>query len=307
MSSAARTLPRRVLDHIRSSRLWLPGQSIIVSVSGGVDSMVLLHVLHRTQGAHGGNLRVVTMDHGLRSDSEDEVQAVAAASEGLGLPCDVVKLSLETGPNLAERARDARRAVLKGFDADCIATGHHEGDQAETVLYNLLRGSGSRGLRGMQPKNQSWVRPLLRESKLVIEAWARMESIVWFEDPSNPTSQRGRIRELMPELDKIQGGAGRAMARSARLLAREDGYFSDYLDECWLDLTVDNCLVWAKFDVLHPAIQLRALRRLIADGRVRAEPLEAIMDGALREQGQLDLGYGLRFASDGIQLWVERI
>lgn len=268
--------------------------------------MVLLHILHRTQGAHGGCLRVVTMDHGLRAASQQEVKAVAATSERLGLPCDVINLVLETGPNLAERARDARRTVLNGYTADCIATGHHEGDQAETVLYNLLRGSGSRGLRGMQAKDQGWVRPLLREPKSVIEAWAKMESIAWFEDPSNPMSQRGRIRNLMPDLDKIHGGSGRALSRSARLLAREDGYFSDHLDSCWPELVVDDGIVLAEFDRLHPAIQLRALRRLLADGRVCADPLESIVDGALRRPGQLDLGLGLSFRSDGVRLWVVR-
>ena len=306
MSGGARTLPRRVLEHIRTGGLWSPGQSVALSVSGGADSMVLLHLLHQTQPAHGGKLSVVTMDHGLRSASRDEVRSVAAICETLSLPCEVFTLGLQPGPGLAERAREARRGVLLNMGVDRIATGHHQGDQAETVLYHLLRGSGSRGLRGMQPQNQVWVKPLLRESKAVLIEWAQMESIDWFDDPSNASSQRGRIRALMPSLDTIQGGAGRALARSARLLAREDGFFSEHVEAIWSDLVVENALDLDGLDRLHPAVQLRVLRKFIGDGRIRAEPLESIVDGALREAGRLDLGYGIRLFSDGICLRVEK-
>ncbi len=133
-----------------------------------------------------------------------------------------------------------------------------------------------------------------------------MEGIDWFDDPSNATSQRGRIRGLMPSLDEIQGGSGRALARSARLLAHEDEYFSDYVDGIWPDIVVEDAVVVDQFDRLHPAIQLRVLRRLVADGRVRAEPLESVVDGALRAPGQLDLGHGLRLVGDGVFLRVEK-
>mgnify|MGYP003951136121 CR=1 FL=1 len=292
MKDAARTLQRRVLEHIRTAQLWDEGQSVLVAVSGGVDSTVLLHLLHRTQGAHGGRLRVVTVDHGLREASSVEADGVVKLSEALGLSCDRVRLELAPGPNLAERARDARRSVLLGFQTDRIATGHHEGDQAETVLYHLLRGSGMRGLKGMQAQSGAWVRPLLREPRAVLEAWARSEGIDWVEDPSNANSQRGRIREILPVLDELHGGANRALARSSRLLAREDEYLSSHVDEAWGAVAIDGGLDRAALMALHPAIQLRLLRRLIGDVRVRADPLEVVVAGALMHSGQLDLGYG---------------
>ena len=305
MRNAARTLPRRVLEHIRVGGLWDPGDRVAVSVSGGVDSMVLLHLLHQTQSAHGGELLVVTMDHGFRAESAKEVQGVAAVSAQLGLDCEVVKLSVEPGPNLAERARDARRETLLGMGTDRIATGHHQGDQAETVLYHLLRGSGIRGLRGMQAKSGVWVKPLLRESRSVLEAWAIEQAIAWVEDPSNAASQRGLIRTILPSLDAVQGGSEKALARTARLLAREDAFVSHMADQAWLDVHQQGGLNRLRLKTHHPAIQLRLLRRLIGDVRMRAEPLESVVDGALLDGGSLDLGFGLRLVQREDVLFVE--
>jgi tRNA(Ile)-lysidine synthase len=306
MTDAARTLQRRVLEHIRTAQLWTEGQSVLVAVSGGVDSTVLLHLLHRTQGAHGGRLRVLTVDHGLREASSAEAESVAQVSDSLGLPCEIVRLDLQGGPNLYERARDARRAAMVARGTDRIATGHHEGDQAETVLYHLLRGSGMRGLKGMQARLGAWVRPLLREPRSVLEAWAHSENISWVEDPSNATSQRGRIREILPQLNELHGGAGRALARSSRLLAREDDYLEIMVDQVWGEVTVPGGLDRMLLMGLHPALQLRLLRRLIADGRVRADPLEAVVGGALISSGQLDLGYGNSLVCSGGVLRVEK-
>jgi tRNA(Ile)-lysidine synthase len=203
MSSQARNLQPRVLESIRRCALWSPGDTVAVAVSGGVDSLVLLHLLHRTVSAHGGTLTVLSADHGLRKESAAEVEGVRAVAQSLDIPFVGVRLNIEPGPNLAERARDARKEALLGLGTDRIATGHHEDDQAETVLYHLLRGSGMRGLRGMQPRDGQWVRPLLFESRAVIQTWAEADGLSWVEDPSNPHSQRGQLRRLMPLLDEV--------------------------------------------------------------------------------------------------------
>lgn len=306
MGDPVRTLQRRVLEHIQTERLWAPGDDVLVAVSGGVDSTALLHLLHRTQGAHKARLRVMTVDHGIRPESADEVRIVSEMAADLDLACTVVSLGLEKGPNLAERARDARRQALVAAGADWIATGHHEDDQAETVLFHLLRGSGSRGLQGMQSRAGCWVRPLLRESREVLQAWATAEDLQWCEDPSNPASQRGRIRELMPSLDALHGGAQRALARSARLLAREDELLSLMEDEAWNATASGEGLDRAGLAVLHPAIQLRLLKRLVAGCTVRADVLESIVAGALQRPGVLDLGQGHKLESDGETLRVIR-
>lgn len=306
MGDSVRTLQRRVIEHIRVERLWSAGQSVLVAVSGGVDSTVLLHVLNRTQSAHKGVLSVMSLDHGLRPECPDEIASVAKMAYEMGLPFESRQLELQDGPNLAERARDARRAALLSIAKDCIATGHHQDDQAETVFFHLLRGSGLRGLQGMQAKNGPWVRPLLRESRDTLLSWAGSEALTWFEDPSNPKSQRGKIRSLMPVLNDFRDGASSALARTARLLAREDDYLSHVVDQLWDDIAVGNALNRALLARQHPAIQLRLIRRLLNDVRIRADMLESVVQGALMTHGQLDLGHGVRLVCRQGQLNVER-
>ncbi len=303
---SARTLQARVLEQVRVQRLWNPGERVTVAVSGGVDSMVLMHILHRTARAHGGRITVVSVDHGLRPESAREVEMVRAQCVEVGLPCLTKSLDIAPGSNLAERARDARREVLCSVKGDVIATAHHQDDQAETVLYHLLRGSGAQGLKGMAPRNGRWVRPLIRERKDVLRAWATAEGIQWVEDPSNPLSQRGALRRILPSLDAIHGGSSNALARTARLLAREDELVSSLADEAWSRVERDGGLDRDKLSQEAEAIQLRLLRRLIQDHRVRADPLEAILAGALMSPGRLDLGHGLTLICSGGRLVVGR-
>ncbi len=175
-----------------------------------------------------------------------------------------------------------------------IATAHHQNDQAETVLFHLLRGAGTRGLRGMLPVDPPWCRPLLHESRDVLEAWARSCGLKWVEDPSNPLSQRGHLRRLMPLLDEVHGGASAALARSARILGREDVLLEELTDAAWASVCVDGRVSRHQLAGLPGALQLRVLRRLVgpAAATVRAVHLEAVVEGALRDAGHLQLGDG---------------
>lgn len=292
-----RTFVQRVLHAVHRQHLWEPGQRVLVAVSGGVDSTVLLEVLAETAAAHGGKLEVMSLDHGLRPDSAADVEVVRAQSARLGLPFDCRRLDITPGPNLAARARAARREALLSKQADRIATAHHETDQAETVLQHLLRGSGTRGLRGMLPLSAPWCRPLLGEPREVIEAWARYRGLSWREDPSNPESQRGEIRKLMPTLDRLHGGASAALARSARLLAREDDWLQASTRNALKRCQRGEALQWDALRREHPAIQLRLLQQLVrtCPGTIRADHLEAVLDWQPREGGRLSLPAGWAF------------
>jgi tRNA(Ile)-lysidine synthase len=297
----ARTLPMRTLEVIRRQQLWSPGDRVLIAVSGGVDSTVLMHLLQHLADGHKGKLEVASIDHGLRPESASEVHDVGEGALSLGLDFHPITLDLLPGPNLAARARDARRSALLSLGADRVATGHHLDDQAETVLQHLLQGAGLTGLQGMQPLAAPWCRPLLEEPGAVLRKWAEMEGLQWAEDPSNPASERGRIRALMPELDALRGGAAGALARSARLLAREDALLEEFTDVAWKQVACEGGLDRSGLAAQHPAIQLRLLRRLVSEvpARVRADPLEAVAGGALSGPGQLDLGEGWRLVCAG--------
>jgi len=301
-------LERRVLSHIRTAGLWTSGQSVLVAVSGGLDSVVLLDILHRTRGAHGGRLSVAACDHGLRPESASEVAGVHALAAARGLPFTALALDIPPGPDLAARARDARAAALLGLGTDRVATGHHRDDQAETVLHHLLRGAGLDGLQGMQPLSGPLCRPLLQEPRTALRDHAIAAGLSWVEDPSNATSLRGRIRGLMPELDALHGGAGAALARSATLLARDASLLDQLADAAWVRVSLAGGLSLAALRREHPALQARLLRRwLLPSGlRLRAEHVRHMLRWIARPQGRLGLpaGAGL-VARDGL-LVLER-
>jgi tRNA(Ile)-lysidine synthase len=295
-----------MLEAIRTSRLWDPGERVLVAVSGGLDSTVLLELLHALARAHGGRLEVASVDHGLRPEAVQEVAAVGRHASALGLPFHALTVEVQPGPDLQARARLARRAALRSVGTPVIALAHHRDDQAETVLYRLLRGSGALGLRSMAARSGPWVRPLLREPRDVLEAWARVAGLRWADDPTNATSLRGRMRRLLPEIDALHGGAAAALCRSARLLARDDDLLDLLAREAWTAVFDGQGLALDAWRRLHPALRLRVLRRIAepCPGQVCAAHLEAALDWDAPAGGALPLPRGWAIASDGERLVV---
>ena len=193
---------------------------VAVAVSGGRDSLALLHLLRELDRVA---LVVLTVDHGLRPGSAEEVARTRAEAESLGLPCRSEALDLQPGPGLQARARAARCAWFERQPELEVALGHHLDDQAETVLDRLARGSGSRGLAAMRPRRGRYVRPLLEVRRAELTAWLEARGVGWSEDPSNRLGTRGRLRhEVLPALAAARAGAARGLARSGRLLAEDD-------------------------------------------------------------------------------------
>ena len=296
-------LERRVVTCIRTTGLWAPGDTVLVAVSGGMDSVVLLDVLHRTRAAHGGVLQVASCDHGLRDGSSAEVAAVGRMAEERGLPFHALSLGIDLGPDLAARSRNARAAALRSLGTDRIATGHHREDQAETALHHMLRGAGLDGLQAMRALAAPFCRPLLAEPRAALRAHAVDTGLQWVEDPSNPSSLRGRIRALMPQLDQLHGGASAALARTASLLAEDAALIDGVVDGAWGRVSVAGGLSLPALRREPPAIQARLIRRWIAPSglRLRAEHVRQAVRWIKRPQGRLGLpkGAGL-VARDGL-------
>ena len=200
------------------------GETVLVAVSGGADSVALLHLLHGLAPSWRLALHVLHVDHGLRPGSADDAAFVRGLGARLGVPVDVERVRV--GPGSVEAAaRTARYAALEAWaerlGAARIAIGHTLDDQAETVLMRVLDGAGVRGLAAIPPVRGRIVRPLVEIRREALRAMLAAEGIAWVEDPTNrdPKFRRNRIRhELLPLLAASYApDVTEALARVARL------------------------------------------------------------------------------------------
>jgi len=205
----------------RAPELLPAGSTVLVAVSGGCDSMALLHLLADLAPARALDLRAGHFDHALRAESAAEADRVRTWCEDLGVPCAVGRASDPGTHQAAYRA--ARYGFLSGeahrTDASRVALAHQRDDQLETLLHRLMRGTALRGLRGIPARRGPYVRPLLgfRRSELRVELERR--GIAWLRDPSNddPHYARARIRHrLIPRLEAV-AIAGSLADRTTRL------------------------------------------------------------------------------------------
>lgn len=259
------------------------GDSLVVAVSGGPDSMALLHQLRpfvRPEALH-----VAHLDHAIRAESLNDAQYVAAIAAQWNLPfhsrrVDVPALAGRQGWSLEEAGRQARYEFFADLalaaGAACVAVGHNADDQAETVLLHCLRGSGLTGLRGMLPvspllgdNDLKLIRPLLFQTRAEIEAYCDRFGLNPLLDETNrdPTYARNRIRhQLLPELMTYNPQIKSHLAQLAAIAAAEEALVSDLVDAVWPELLVELGPGWlvldrGRFQELPLAIQRRTLRR----------------------------------------------
>ena len=202
---------------------------VAVGVSGGPHSLALAILSHDWAAALGGSAIALIADHGLRPESGEEAEGVAAQLAGLGIEARVLRLGLPLGAALQERARLARRAALleaaAGLGAPWLLLGHHRGDQAETLAFRALRGSGPAGLAGMAPlvvqAEGLVLRPLLDVPPARLEALLVARGVEPVRDPSNdnPRFARVRVRQAMADPGGTGAGVG-ALAEAAAAFAR---------------------------------------------------------------------------------------
>src|SRR5262245_7657430 len=204
------------------------GETVLVAVSGGPDSVALLDVLAELAPRLDVRLAVAHVHHGLRAEADADAEVARAHAERLGLACFLERVSVRTAPpweGLEAEARRARLAALearaRAIGADRIATGHTADDQAETVLMRLLDGAGPRGLAGIAFVRDRLIRPLLASRRADVVAHLGRRGLAWAEDASNrdPRIRRNRIRhEVLPYLAGVCGpSVADALCRSAAL------------------------------------------------------------------------------------------
>ncbi len=291
----------RIADFIARHEMFSPGDRVGVAVSGGADSVFLLHALREL-----ADLSVVHVDHGIRGKaSHDDAGFVRDLAAKFGLPFHLLNANLSvTAGNLEESARDVRRAFFRQLvtsgTVDRIATAHTRNDQAETVLYRMLRGASLTGLAGILPvTKEGLVRPLLETDRAEIECWLRQRAIQWRTDETNLdlTYARNRLRhDILPQLrEAFNPRLDEALSNMATLARDEESYWKAELDR--LDPPVLNpeaqapkLLSVPDLAKLPTAAARRVIRRAIegVKGDLRQidfQHVERILNMAHRKQG----------------------
>jgi tRNA(Ile)-lysidine synthase len=254
-----------------------PGDRVVISVSGGPDSVCLLSVLHALSAELKISLHIAHLDHMFRGkESEDEARFVDNLARKLGIPatiehidvpafCSAHGLSPQVGAREVRYSFLNRVAQAKG--AIRIATGHTATDQAETFLMRLLRGAGAAGLSAIPPVRGNIIRPLIESTRDEILEYLRAAGLTFVTDPSNAKSlyMRNRIRlELMPVLKQYNPRIEETLASEAGLLRDEDEATALYLEtviQCILTKDKDVVtLMRDKFNALPLAFRRRIFR-----------------------------------------------
>jgi tRNA(Ile)-lysidine synthase len=255
---------------------------VVVAVSGGADSMALLKALEILSREYGISLVSAHLNHGIRENADPEEQFVRRFSQDRGIPFEskrvhVPGLQKGAGKSIEEIGREERIRFLMDaaskYGAQKIALGHHLHDQAETVIMNFLRGSGTQGLKGMSPvRDGLFIRPLLGIKKKEILAFLEENQVPYMTDPSNDSKVylRNRIRhELLPELKKqFNPKLEETLGNMSEVMRLENDYLEAVTDkvlESWGVKTKDEEIRIKRYDLinLHPAIQNRIIKTLL--------------------------------------------
>ncbi|MFZ5863326.1 MAG: tRNA lysidine(34) synthetase TilS [Nitrospirota bacterium] len=318
-TGTSRVTGQSLVTRVRAALITLgavsPGHVVLVGVSGGPDSLTLLHVLREISRDAGFSVHAAHFDHGLRgAQSAEESNAVADIAARWGVPCAIERAQegsiSSRGMGLQAAARAARYEffdrVADAVNARWIATAHTADDQAETVLMRWLRGAGPSALAGIPAVRGRVIRPLLGVTRAQIEAYAAERGLTPVQDPSNrdPRFLRARVRRsVMPALRAMNPRAVETMARSAALLAEDAAWLDDQgraaLAESTSGVGSGGIELDASRLVAVPTVIRRRALRFALEGlgvrvdRVSAERLDAAARGCVeRTSGSLTLGQG---------------
>ena len=310
---------------------------LVVAVSGGADSVALLHALRHLRGQLGIALHVASLDHGIRGEAGQRDLAFVgalAADWRLSRTLDAVDVPLRSrkwGIGIEAAARKARydflARVAKQLDITCVAVAHHADDQAETLLMHIARGSGLRGLRGMRPvsslpghPNIRLLRPLLGITRADIEAYCARHKLTYCRDESNSDARyrRNYLRsEIIPRLQKLNPAVVDALQRLSESAAVDDDFLRQQFARIVQPNVNESPDRWrigkADYFSLHVALRRRFLLAAVeklADGSAElthdlAIDLDAWARGA-RVGACRDVGAGIRLRCDYDALVVEK-
>jgi tRNA(Ile)-lysidine synthase len=321
MRAPSTPLCERFARHLRRSGVLADAERPLVALSGGLDSVCLLHLLRfAAPPLRVDALCAAHFDHGMRSGSRADADWVRGLCRAWAVPLAAGRA--DAPPRSETEARTLRYAFLRReadrLGADCIVTAHHADDQAETLLFRMARGTGPGGLAGIAARAGDLRRPLLPFTRDELRAYARAYKLVWREDPTNLSLRyaRNRIRHrVLSELEALQPGATRRIAGLARRAAEAEDAWGDVVRKALgraLLARSDAEFVLARGTLLayHPHVRARVLRCLLHELGSRPDrsgtraAVEFISSGA--SGGGIELAGGVRLDREFERIHIRR-
>jgi tRNA(Ile)-lysidine synthase len=309
-----------VRGSVRASGLLEAGTRVLALLSGGADSVCLVHALRELTGPDG--LVALHVNHGLRAAAADDERFCRALCDRLGVPLEVERVQVSAQGNREAAARDARYGVAEEVRArralDVIATGHTASDQVETVLYRLVSSPGRRALLGMPDRAGRIVRPLLGLTSDETRAYCEQEGLEWREDETNRdrTLARNRLRhDVLPALREIHPAADANVLSTVDALRDEAEFLESAVDQALERLAApgqEPALEAAALVDLAPPLRRLVLRRLAeqvtgAPHALRSATVDEVERLAARGgSGAVDLGAGVRAVVEYGVLRIQR-
>lgn len=274
--------------------------TVVLGLSGGPDSMFLLHVLHSLKQRGALKLVAAHLDHEWRPESGQDLLFCQKTCENLGVrfcsgKASVIGMGIKKNGSQEEFGRALRRTflrkVMEEHQADCIALAHHLQDQQETFFIRLLRGATLDGLTGIKPIDGHYVRPLLEYNKSDILAYLADNNIASLTDPTNtsPAYLRNRIRAtLIPAMKSIDQRFDAKFSTTLHSLTEENGYLETVAEQafvsCFNQVALDAVMIGnlTTFASLHPVVQRRAVLIWLIRCKVHFAPSAGFIEEVIR-------------------------
>ena len=263
----------KVRETIEKYGMFQNCRDVIAGLSGGADSCTLLHILNSLKDEYSLNITAAHVNHGIRGDEakrDEEFSRKFAESLGVDfrlLRCDIPALAKENSMSEEECGRKIRYEFFESINPDAlIATAHNLSDCCETLLFNITRGSGIKGLCSIPPVRENVIRPLIECSRSEIEQYCKENNISYVTDSTNndDTYSRNRIRlDVIPQLKMINPSVEKSFMRIIKSAREDEDYFRRIVDSA---ISECECEGGYKSDVLlklHPAVLNRTVSKLI--------------------------------------------
>jgi tRNA(Ile)-lysidine synthase len=302
--ASSKKLPSNLLHHVDQvlSKRVQPGQHLILGLSGGADSVVLLDLLARLRASLGFRLSALHVNHQISARSGDWAAFCAELCDGYGISLKTVQVdvTLGSGDSLEEAARIQRHGVFSRHRGDFVVLAHHLDDQAETLLLQLLRGCGVEGASAMAEENRHLLRPLLEVPRATLEHYGRLHGLAWVEDESNEDTRfdRNFLRHrLLPVLEQRFPAYRETLLRASRHFAESAALQEELARHDALTAIADGKLSVHGLAALSP-LRAKNLLRYFLRQQSSTVPPAARLEDMLRQlfharrDAQVKVAYG---------------